>query len=80
VAKLMRRRAKRTGAPQRMRVLRRFSREGVRYVELQCGCAALRTMRESTYDAQRPECCKRCRLRAIALHGFEPELRGGGAR
>jgi hypothetical protein len=56
-----------------MRVVRRWRRSGVKYVEVECDCDARRTMREATYRVQRPQCCKRCRLRAVDRDGFEAE-------
>jgi hypothetical protein len=72
VARWMKRRAKRVRPA--MRVVRRFERDGVRYVEVRCTCSKRRrTMREATYDAQRPETCNRCRLREVDRNGFEAE-------
>jgi hypothetical protein len=56
-----------------MQVVRRFARKSVKYVEVECGCKVRRTMREATYRVQRPQCCKRCRLRAVDKNGFEAE-------
>jgi len=55
------------------RVLRRFVRNRVWYVEVECGCKVRRTMREATYKVQRPQSCKRCRLRTVERNGFEAE-------
>jgi len=59
--------------PAKQKIVRRFVRAGVKYVEVECGCKVRRTMREATYNAQRPQSCKRCRLRAVDRHGFEAE-------
>lgn len=67
------RRTKRRKAPRQMKVLRTFVRHGEKHLEVECGCGARRVMRQSTYNAQRPQSCKRCRLKAVAKHGFEAE-------
>ena len=66
-------RAKHRPPPRPMRIVRSFVRHGERYHEIECGCGARRVMRQSTYVVQRPQSCKRCRLRAVAKHGFEAE-------
>jgi hypothetical protein len=66
-------RAKRRKAPRPMKLVRTFVRNGEKHLEVECGCGARRVMRQSTYNAQRPQSCKRCRLRAVAKHGFEAE-------
>lgn len=61
-------------APQpRLQIVRDFVRHGEKFVVVQCACGAQRTMRLSTYNAQRPLTCKACRLAAIKRHGFEAE-------
>lgn len=61
-------------APQpRVQVVRDFVRHGEKFVVVQCACGVQRTMRLSTYNAQRPLTCKACRLAAIKRNGFEAE-------
>jgi hypothetical protein len=59
--------------PLQMRIVRRFKRRTARWVELECGCGARRLMQEANYEAQRPQSCKACRLRALKKRGFEAE-------
>lgn len=66
-------RAKRRKAPRPMKIVRSFVRHGEKHIEVECGCGERRVMRQSTYNAQRPQSCKRCRLRMIAKQGFEAE-------
>jgi hypothetical protein len=73
-------RAKCRAEPRQMRIVRSFVRHGEKHLEVECGCGERRVMRQSTYNAQRPQSCKRCRMRAIARHGFEAEYRRGKTR
>ena len=73
-------RTKRRKAPRQMKVLRSFVRQGEKHLEVECGCGARRVMRQSTYNAQRPQSCKKCRLRTVAKHGFEAEYPRGKPR
>lgn len=66
-------RSKRRRRQRPMRVVQTFVRAGEKHLEVECGCGARRVMRLSTYNAQRPQTCKRCRLRAVSRHGFEAE-------
>lgn len=58
----------------RLRLVRQLVRHGRCYVEVKCSCGRRRVMRLSTWKLQRPECCKRCRLRTVSNHGFEAEF------
>jgi hypothetical protein len=73
-------RTKRRKAPRPMKIVRDFVRHGEKHIEVECGCGERRVMRLSTYNAQRPQSCKRCRLRAVAKHGFEAEYPRGRPR
>jgi len=55
-------RAKRRRGP-RLRILRDFMRHGEKHIEVECSCGNRRIMRLSTYNTQRPQRCKVCRLR-----------------
>lgn len=59
--------------PPQMRIIRRFMRRTAKWVELECGCGTRRLMQEANYEAQRPQSCKACRLRALKKRGFEAE-------
>lgn len=39
----------------------------------ECTCGTTRTMAIHIWRHHRPECCNKCRLRAIDTHGFEAE-------
>jgi hypothetical protein len=60
-------------AEPRMQTVRHFMRRGTKWVELECACGTKREMQLSTYEAQRPQSCKPCRLRALKRRGFEAE-------
>lgn len=55
-------RAARRRRPQ-LRILRDFMRAGEKHIEVECTCGNKRVMRLSTYNTQRPQRCKECRLR-----------------
>lgn len=68
-------RAKRRKPLRLMKIVRSFVRHRCKFVEVECDCGVRRVMRLATYNVQRPQCCKRCRLRAMAKQGFEAEYR-----
>ena len=65
VAKVAKRAASRR-RPQ-LRILRDFVRHGEKHIEVECTCGNKRVMRLATYNTQRPQRCKECRLREAAV-------------
>jgi hypothetical protein len=69
------RRAARKRDKRELRVLRDFVRQGERHIEVECGCGAKYVMRLSTFNAQRPTRCRRCRLRDNTAATLGPRAR-----
>lgn len=58
-------RRKRAGRPGHMR--------GERMVEVRCSCGTQRVLQWQIWHDRPPQCCNRCRLRAVERDGFEAE-------